>query len=56
MIGQFRNLKLGTAAWAQGGAAPESGESGHHAHARAAQYSIFEYWNTGKTRNQKTVG
>ena len=32
------------------GAAPESGESGHHAHARAVQYSIFEYWNTGKTR------
>ena len=33
-----------------GGAARESGESGHHARARAVQYANFWYWDTGKTR------
>ena len=40
------------------GAARESGESGHHARARAVhvQYANFSYWDTGKTRTKKTVG
>ena len=38
------------------GAAPESGESGHHARARAVQYANLRYWDTGKTRTKKTVG